>query len=261
VACYVNKTIHANSNHLPIRTLINIETPITDPPKRRNWKAMDRPKFTKFVKENLAILQFWKNYAREEVSGAQINATVNQLVKVVQQGITKSTPRAKPSAWANPSFTLECYKAIWDACRAFQRYMASHGKKEWQLYCRSRNQKGWVISQALRKQHQARVRQVTKQGVKGMWRIACWAQGGRPNRVIPALKRPNGSEAKTIHEKAECLRGVLFLKPPEANLTNLGQFHPKPIKFLAILAREVTKAICQAPPDKAPRPNSIPNHI
>jgi hypothetical protein len=77
VACHVNKTIHANSNHLPIRTLIDIKTPLTDPLKWRNWKAMDRPKFTKFIEENLATLQFWKNHAREEVSSAQINATVD----------------------------------------------------------------------------------------------------------------------------------------------------------------------------------------
>jgi hypothetical protein len=58
MACYVDETIHADSNHLLIRTLIDIKTPITDPLKQRNWKAMDRPKFTKFVKENLVILQF-----------------------------------------------------------------------------------------------------------------------------------------------------------------------------------------------------------
>jgi endonuclease/exonuclease/phosphatase family metal-dependent hydrolase len=119
VACYVDETIHADSDHLPIRTLIDIETPLTDPPKWRNWKAMDRPKFTKFVEENLATLQFWKNHAGEEVSSAQIDAAVDQLVEIVQRGITESTPWAKPSAWANPSFTPECCEAIWDARRAF----------------------------------------------------------------------------------------------------------------------------------------------
>jgi hypothetical protein len=77
-----------------------------------------------------------------------------------------------------------------------------------------------------------------------MWKIARWAQGGRPDRVIPALKRPEGGpEAKMIQEKAECLRGVLFPKPPEADLADIGRFHPRPLEFPAITAREVCESI------------------
>jgi hypothetical protein len=56
VACNVNKTIHADSNHLLIRTIIDVKTPLPRPPRQRNWKAMDRPKFTKFMEENLGAL-------------------------------------------------------------------------------------------------------------------------------------------------------------------------------------------------------------
>jgi hypothetical protein len=99
----------------------------------------------------------------------------------------------------------------------------------------ARNQKGRVINRALRKQHRTRVRQAADQGVKGLWKIARWAQGGRPDGVVPALKRPEGGpEAKTIQEKAECLREILFPKPPEADLMDIGRFHPKPLEFPAI---------------------------
>jgi hypothetical protein len=57
VTCNVNETIHADSDHLLIHTIINVKTPLPRPPRRRNWKAMDRPKFTKFVEENLGALQ------------------------------------------------------------------------------------------------------------------------------------------------------------------------------------------------------------
>jgi endonuclease/exonuclease/phosphatase family metal-dependent hydrolase len=36
VACDVDETIHADSDHLPIRTIINIKTPLTKAPRRRN---------------------------------------------------------------------------------------------------------------------------------------------------------------------------------------------------------------------------------
>jgi hypothetical protein len=261
IACHVDETMHADSNHLPIHTIIDIETPLAKAPKRRNWKAMDRPKFTKFIEENIRALQQWKAYAREEVSSAQINAAVDQLVEIVQRGITESTPWAIPSAWANPGFTLECREAIKEARRAFWRYKACYGENEWQLYCLARNQKGRVINRTLRKHHRARVRQVTEQGVKGMWKIARWTQGGRPNGVVPALKRPDGSKAKTIHEKVECLQGVLFPKPLEADLNNIGCFHPKLIEFPPIITWEVEEVIYQAPPEKAPGPDGIPNHV
>jgi hypothetical protein len=56
VACDVDEIIHADSDHLPIRTIIDVETPLIRPPRRRNWKAIDKPKFTKFVEENLRTL-------------------------------------------------------------------------------------------------------------------------------------------------------------------------------------------------------------
>jgi hypothetical protein len=223
---------------------------------------MDRPKFTKFVEENLGALQRWKAYTGDDISHDQIDTAVDQLVKIVQRGVTESTPWAIPSAWANPGFTPECQEAIRASRRAFRRYTASRGEDEWQLYCLAWNQKGHVINHALRKQHQACVRQVTNQGVKGMWKIARWAQEGRPNKVVPALKCPKGGlEAKTIQEKAECLQGVLFLKPPEADLADIGRFYPRPLEFLAIMAREVCELIQQAPPEKALGPDGIPNHV
>jgi hypothetical protein len=148
IACHVDETIHADSDHLPIRTVIDIETPLADPRKRRNWKAMDRPKFTKFVEENLKSLQQWRNHVGE-ASSTQIDAAVDQLVEIVQRGITESTPWAKPSAWANPSFTPECREAIKASRRAFRCYTTSHGENKWQLYCLARNQKGRVINRAL----------------------------------------------------------------------------------------------------------------
>jgi hypothetical protein len=63
-----------------------------------------------------------------------------------------------------------------------------------------------------------------------MWKIARWAQGGRPDGVVPALKRPEGGpEAKITQEKAEYLQGDLFPKPLKAGFADIGRFHPKPL--------------------------------
>jgi endonuclease/exonuclease/phosphatase family metal-dependent hydrolase len=36
VACNVDETIHADSDHLPIRMIIDVKTPLPRPPRRRN---------------------------------------------------------------------------------------------------------------------------------------------------------------------------------------------------------------------------------
>jgi endonuclease/exonuclease/phosphatase family metal-dependent hydrolase len=36
VDCNVDETIHADSDHLPIRTIIDVKTPLPRPPRRRN---------------------------------------------------------------------------------------------------------------------------------------------------------------------------------------------------------------------------------
>jgi hypothetical protein len=51
------------------------------------------------------------------------------------------------------------------------------------------------------------------------------------------LKQPKGGpKAKIIYKKAECLWDMLFPKPPEADLADLGHLYLELIKFLAILA-------------------------
>ncbi|KAL4765145.1 uncharacterized protein BDW70DRAFT_128561 [Aspergillus foveolatus] len=98
VACAVDRLIHADSVHLSICILININTPLAEAPRRRNWKAMNRPKFTKLIEDNPGILNCWRLYGGEEVSIAVINAAVNQLVRIIRQAIEGSTPWANPSA-------------------------------------------------------------------------------------------------------------------------------------------------------------------
>ncbi|KAI9041807.1 putative RNA-directed DNA polymerase from transposon X-element [Aspergillus affinis] len=53
VACKVTKKIHADSNHLPIRTLIDIQTKIPEAQRRRNWKACKVKDLQTFVDLNL----------------------------------------------------------------------------------------------------------------------------------------------------------------------------------------------------------------
>jgi hypothetical protein len=54
IACEVDDSVYADSDHLPILTLLKINVLLAaDPIKRRNWKAIDVEKFLALVLANL----------------------------------------------------------------------------------------------------------------------------------------------------------------------------------------------------------------
>jgi hypothetical protein len=48
-------TVQHDSDHWPIRTQIDIQTPVNEPPQRRNWGATDVKKLTEILKRDLIV--------------------------------------------------------------------------------------------------------------------------------------------------------------------------------------------------------------
>ncbi|KAJ9480578.1 hypothetical protein VN97_g12974 [Penicillium thymicola] len=146
VVCELALDCHADSDHLPIRALLDIDTvPIVET-KRRLWKAMDTEKFDVFVADNLLCLP-----PPQLTKPRQIDDAVDHLIDIVQRGVHESTPWARPSPLANPSWTKECGKAVKHSRRMFRQYLATHSEEDWGTYRLARNQKGKVIKAALRR--------------------------------------------------------------------------------------------------------------
>jgi hypothetical protein len=58
IAYGVDHSVHADSDHLLILTLLKVNVPETiEAVKRRNWKAIDVEKFLTFVLSNLCIIR------------------------------------------------------------------------------------------------------------------------------------------------------------------------------------------------------------
>jgi hypothetical protein len=147
VACEIAMDCHADSDHLPIWVLVDIETPtLPKDTKRRLWKVMDTEKFDKFVSANLAMLQ---SRVHSLDTPRQIDDVVNHLINdIVQRGVQESRPWANPSQQANPSWTKDCGEAVKDSRRMFRRYLATHSAEDWETYRLTRNQKGRIIKKA-----------------------------------------------------------------------------------------------------------------
>lgn len=124
VDCQVLEQIHEDSDHLPIRTIIDFDTPQPEQEKKRwNWKAIDEDKFSKFVQTNLQGKP-WLRFPGE-VTPRRIDDAVEFIMEVIQRGVQESTPWARPSSRANPSFTPECSEAIKVTRRLYRTWRMS----------------------------------------------------------------------------------------------------------------------------------------
>jgi hypothetical protein len=91
-----------------------------------------------------------------------------------------------------------------------------------------------------------------------------WARnrGQEQSSAMFPLKTEDGID-KTTDEKIQALRKAFFPEPPDADLSEITiSSHTKPqIPFPLISKQEVTDAIRQAPLNKAPGADGIPNKV
>jgi hypothetical protein len=125
-ACEVAPDVDADSDHLPIRLLLDITTPPPQAPKHRNWKAMDAQKLCEFVAANMDPNRWSESGPQAMNTPNQINTATEHLIEIVQQAIAHSTPWARPSKWANPDWTPECSEMIKQTHRYRRIYTETH---------------------------------------------------------------------------------------------------------------------------------------
>ncbi|ODM14297.1 hypothetical protein SI65_10294 [Aspergillus cristatus] len=92
IQCQRADDIEHASDHYPIRTVLDFETPVRTQPKRRNWKATDDAKLFHRIEENLRV---------EDLSQAgpqQIEAKCQGLMQSGSQGGPSSSPQTHENA-------------------------------------------------------------------------------------------------------------------------------------------------------------------
>ncbi|KAJ6032769.1 hypothetical protein N7540_003501 [Penicillium herquei] len=283
ISCDISLDNHADSDHLPIKTVLDVETDVVEDVRRRCWRSMDTEKFLNFVSANLETLNA-SNWPQDPTP-ATIDQRVNFLLETVQQGIQASTPWAKPSKWARIGWTDECSEAIKESRRLFRSWRDSKHStfqcndefsEEYRqmlqeechaAYRAARNHKGRVIAKASQQGFRSWVKKTTEEGPRGLWKVGKWARSrGDVFGVIPALKRTNGQLAESNEEKVSVLRDVFFPAPPIADLSDIPissdpAMSRSQLPFPPITVQEINDVIRHAPPDKAPGPDAIPNRV
>ena len=263
VSCQRADDIEHSSDHFPIRTVLDIETPVLTQQKRRNWNATDEKKLIQKIEEDLQARDL------SQASPPQIEAQCQKLIDVVQSAIETSTPWANPSAWSNPDFDEECKAAVKEVRRLRRRHTRTKDPYDWMCYSEARNAKARLVKRTLSRAHRRRVQQVIEDGPRGMWRLAKWARnrtGAYERGLTPSLKiqdpQTPGKLAETVDQKAEAFRMAFFPQPPPADLSDTDLFqYPQPIKFPPITTLEIQEAVRTAKAGKAPGEDGIPNSL
>ncbi|KAJ5809036.1 reverse transcriptase [Penicillium pulvis] len=251
--------IEHQSDHYPVRTTLDVQTPLFKAPERRNWSAMDDKILTEFIEKHVI--------SRDLTSASQqrVELETQTFIRTIQVAIDASTPWAKPSMWSNSDFTLECREAVKTVRFLRRQWTRSHDPLDELRYKQARNDKNRLIKGTLSKAHRKRVQKVMEEGPRGMWRLAKWARnhsGVYERGLTPTLRARDGSTAETMEQKAAAFQHAFFPQPPEADITDTeGYIYPESVDFPEITHHEIQEAIRATPAGKAPREDAIPNAL
>ncbi|KAJ5639865.1 uncharacterized protein N7484_007727 [Penicillium longicatenatum] len=191
--------IEHQSDHFPIRTTLDVTTPLFEQPQRRNWTATDDKILTEFVNKHV------KERDLTKAGKTRIELETQTFIRTIQAAIQASTPWAKPSEWANSDFTPECREAVKAVRYLRRRWTHTHDPLDELRYHQARNDKNRLIKSTLTKAHRKRVQKVVEDGPRGMWRLAKWARnraGMYERGLTPTLRARNGSAAESVDQKA-----------------------------------------------------------
>jgi len=100
---------------------------------------------------------------------------------------------------------------------------------------------------------------ITKADKRSIWKVNKYLNSTPINTFIPTLE----GEVTTNEQKMNTLKKIFFPSPPPADLSDIpNTSYPDPMPMnLNIIITQIKQAIDKPAPNKAPRPDKIPNHI
>lgn len=220
VVCERADDVQHDSDHFPIRTLLDIDTPAREALKRRNWKATNTKVLMESIDTNLVVPSLAGK------SKASIELATTAFLATIRKAIEKSTPWANLCEWSNPDFSETCREAVKTTRYLRRQYSRTHSPWAWKHYCAAWNRKKRLINKELRLSHRRRVQEATEQGPQGLWKLAKWARtrsGAYEYGITPTLRNPEGELAETLESKARFFQEAFFPKAPPADLSDINK--------------------------------------
>jgi len=248
IMCRVAPEMNNDSDHLPVRTVLDVNLIPREFRQSRLWNKMDEALLLRVIHSELPIPHSLN-------SKDDIDHTTALISRAFQMAIEASVPLSRGCPRSVTGWSQECK-------RLRRRFYLTQNLNDWNEYKRVRNRKKWVHQKALKVQHRERIEEATA-STRGLWQLARWAknrtspqQGSTPN-----IQGPDGL-VTAPEGKAKIFKNTFFPTPPEADLTDLeGYRYPPSVTWDLIQAHEISNAIKRAAPNKAPGTDGTPNGV
>lgn len=256
IECQTAGHLAKSSDHLPIRTLLNI-TP-TKAPIQEEWlyKKADWERYREALAATLP--QCDQIYTQ-----LQLEQAAEELTSAVKNALDQAVPRMRRTPKMRPGWNEECSEAIRTAKRAKRQWQAIGGESDYIDWKESEKEKKKVLQRALTDDHREKVSNIEDD--TQLWGISKWIRNRGAIRAayMPWIRDLQGNEQHENEGKARALQERLFPEPPPADLSDIPEapVFPKPLPFPDITEDEVRKVLQYAPNDKAPGADGIQNRV
>ena len=215
----IDEEVESSSDHLPVRTTLDLrahEEPTRRP--RRNWKAMDTEKFDNILRGLLP-----EPLSNDTIGRSSVNEYTATLMRILEEAVEGSTPRAGPHERAKPGGTQECTNAVKETRRLRRQCRTP---RDWAAYVRACDRKGKILKKHKRDKFRGQM-QASEGTSKSLFGIAKWARNTVANTLtestIPPLQVGTGM-ATTAEDKAEVVFRAHFPPPPTCRPTTWRAF-------------------------------------
>ena len=253
------------TDHLPLISELDIETPTGMFPSRPNFRATDWEKFNSYLKTLLSAIPQPKEICTIE----HLNSTVKDLTDTILATIQQTVPTSKPSPYSKRWWSKELTQKRRGVRKAgrnsyINRSQRTHLAHEY--YRRTWNEYTDMIRQTKRKHWEKWLEEVDEHS---MWTAGNLASGPSTDggKVhIPALQSI-GSDGSPMLVRDNATKGELLHKsffPPSGggNPTTASPNYPHPaFKYEEITDIQIHRVILKLKPYEAPGPSRIPNAV
>jgi endonuclease/exonuclease/phosphatase family metal-dependent hydrolase len=259
ISCKIDDRLDCDSDHLPIRVVIEWNWQDTPPERKRMWAKTDLPILLQTVSDRL--LQTTSAVELEDETS--IDEYTQSIATALNAGIEASTPWSNPSPRSIPAFDQECKDICTEVQRLRRKWQRTRMDDDYEAYREARNRKGRHLQRNLRNTHRQRIEEAST-SKSGLWKLVKWAKNRHTptSACTPELVKPDGTLAQQPEEKAETLRQSFFPPPHQADISDINGFqYPPAIECPDITPQEIERAVRGAAPNKAPGTDGIPNAI
>ena len=265
IHCYTEPHLRDCTDHVPILSVLELETPKLDITPKHNFRETDWKKLNEVLTREL------DKYPTNTpiVTDYEFQTTTTGLTNAIQTAIKETVPMAKYSPhsrrWWNHDLTMLRKQVNRLASESYKtRALPNHPSHEQHRTMRNK------YSEAIKKAKLAHwIEWLESATMADVW-IANKYLNAEPSdgglARIPTLKTRNTNgqqtEAKTNEEKSTTLAKTFFLPVPISSTVPTDYLYPDALPNPApIMKDQLLRAINKLSPYKAPGPDEIPNAI